>query len=1264
MKLKRLLSGVLAAAVALSTMALTPFTTAFAEDNPYFKIFWESWNPSQKTIAEGTADASMAGATKVKISFEMGANAAYNPQTSLDVNAVIGANTTNKTSLKGKSWSAPKGEKGLSNTLTLSAPVAEGESYVIGASTKNWEKCTTEDNFVFGITKVEFIDDSGNVLKTHTAVIAESEPKVIDVFKYTFISGTGYNAYFVDNYIDIMKKAGTTELVFPSTYDDGTNGELIVRPLAIWNSTTKDSYVTSVVLGERTEISQNMFSDVESVRKVTFLNKEDNYNLNFRPFRGTTSPIKEIIIKATGLSDIHKDFFRGVQTTAKVYVANEDVKQFIINATSASSYKLDDPESQIIVGMPGKATVDFTKLDIALHSAKAYGSADYTEESYKALTDAVTKGNEVVANEKATQDEVDAAAKAINDAIKNLVELTVVTGSAGENVTWSLDKTTGILTISGTGPMYEGRTTGATTWTYSKYADKIKEAVIEEGVTSIGSTAFGSADHMDGTNAFPNLTKITMPSTIEKIEAGAFEYSNIENLTVPENVKDIGAMAYQGTKIENVKLNEGIGLGGNAFKNCNSLKEVTIPAGITYRRDSNWTGDNGSHYQFENCTALEKVTILGGGTVIQSYGTNENGLADGMFSGCSALKEVVVKCDNLAYVVKADSSSAYTNETFETIGTNITYTVIKGSTTETTLRDAGYITDENVVYSQDFTELNAKIAEAEAIDAELYTAESYAVLTSAIGAAKTVKANADATQDDINSAIKAINDAIEALVVENVDEIKASLEALTQKVEKLLTVKNEGDYTAESWKALSDALTAAKTALESEEQLSYKGYEKLNNDLSGAYTGLKSLSTAESEYVGTIYGGYEVTYNHETDSYKIVVSDDVDMKSVVGTAYVKVKCTPNEELKYQLSYGKFHIWNFLDGDQAYTGLKASEDNVFKYNLSIPDETAAFSLTGGTGWTKDTEVFYVKSVEFYNASDELLYTYSVGNVGEADVRNLKTAIENAEALDKSKYTEETVALLEWVLEDAKAILSDKSATKDDYRVRTSELDAAVKALEAIKVELADYTAVTKAILSFPTGVKFTEESVAVFNKAVEAVVYDLDITHQAEVDAWAKAIEEAVAGLEPVCVVDGGRVTGKIIVSDENDSTEMTVTAVFSDGTKKSVKATSMGTYALENLTFGEYTLTISGGKYVERTYKIKVEAGDNAQDVKLNPLGDINGDGKVSTADVGLANSHAKGVKTLTDYDFACGDVNSDRKISTADVGMINSQAKGVKALW
>lgn len=816
------------------------------------------------------------------------------------------------------------------------------------------------------------------------------------------------------------------------------------------------------------------------------------------------------------------------------------------------------------------------------------------------------------------------------------------TGKCGENVTWSLDESTGVLTISGTGPMNETTYISCEGWEYCKYADLIKEVVIEEGVTSVGCSAFGTKGEYEIINGFPNLTKITLPSTIEKIGRQAFYCSLAENLTIPKNVKYIGQNAFNRSSIKSVTLSDGMELGGQAFGSCASLKEVTVGKDITYRNTGagNASRENNA---FGSCTALEKVTVEAGATK----------LGDRMFTGCSALKEVIFKTEGLTNVAKITDNG----RVFDT-DNNITFNVYKGSTTETTLRNAGYLKDTNVVYSLDFTELNAKLAEAEAIKAENYSAKSYAALATAIGTAKTVKENANAAQVDIDAAVKAITDAIDGLVEADKSKMKAALEKLSGNIEKLLTIKNESDYTSDSWTALNDALKAAKDALASEKELTYNEYEALYDNLNDAYSGLTIVNTSD-KYVATIYGGYEVTYNHETDSYKVVVSDDVDMEKVVGTSYVKVTCTPNEALKYQLAYGTLHIWNFLDGDQPYKSLKGSEDNVFKYNLSIPTTESAFSLTAGTGWTKSDEVFYVKNVEFYNENDELLYTYSAGGIGVGDVRNLTEAIEKAQAIDKSLCTEDSLALLALVIEDANATLNDPSATKDDYRVRTSELEAAIESIEYLP---ADYTKVYEAINSFPSGICFSEETLKVYGEACDAVVYDLDIRYQSQIDAWAEAILEAIAGLE---IVDTRTpLSGMIYVSDEESGTEMTVTAVASNGKETSVKATSMGTYTIENLETGDYTLTVSGGKYAPRSYEITVEVSDNTQDVKLNPYGDLNGDGKVTTADVGRANSHAKGVTALTDYDFVCADVNSDGSITTADVGMINSHAKAVKSLW
>lgn len=65
--------------------------------------------------------------------------------------------------------------------------------------------------------------------------------------------------------------------------------------------------------------------------------------------------------------------------------------------------------------------------------------------------------------------------------------------------------------------------------------------------------------------------------------------------------------------------------------------------------------------------------------------------------------------------------------------------------------------------------------------------------------------------------------------------------------------------------------------------------------------------------------------------------------------------------------------------------------------------------------------------------------------------------------------------------------------------------------------ADYSAVDEALAKIPSDKDlkelYTEASVKAVTEAKEAVVRDLDITKQSEVDAMAKAIEDAVAGLK-------------------------------------------------------------------------------------------------------------------------------------------------------
>ena len=87
--------------------------------------------------------------------------------------------------------------------------------------------------------------------------------------------------------------------------------------------------------------------------------------------------------------------------------------------------------------------------------------------------------------------------------------------------------------------------------------------------------------------------------------------------------------------------------------------------------------------------------------------------------------------------------------------------------------------------------------------------------------------------------------------------------------------------------------------------------------------------------------------------------------------------------------------------------------------------------------------------------------------------------------------------------------------------------------------------------------------------------------------------------------------------------------------------------------------------HVTREYTVTVSTENVTQDVEIWLLGDVNGDGKVTTIDFVRVNSHARGVTLLSDYELKCADVvGTDGKVTTADAIRINAHAKGTSLLW
>ena len=78
----------------------------------------------------------------------------------------------------------------------------------------------------------------------------------------------------------------------------------------------------------------------------------------------------------------------------------------------------------------------------------------------------------------------------------------------------------------------------------------------------------------------------------------------------------------------------------------------------------------------------------------------------------------------------------------------------------------------NLRYKADKTILEEVIAEAGKVDASVYTAESYAVLTAAVNNAKAVMENENATQEEVDIAVQSVQAAMDSLVAVEGTEIE------------------------------------------------------------------------------------------------------------------------------------------------------------------------------------------------------------------------------------------------------------------------------------------------------------------------------------------------------------------------------------------------------------------------------------------------------------------------------------------------------------
>ena len=155
-------------------------------------------------------------------------------------------------------------------------------------------------------------------------------------------------------------------------------------------------------------------------------------------------------------------------------------------------------------------------------------------------------------------------------------------GTCGANLTWSLDISTGLLTISGSGPMETFTSTAP--WYDLRY--EIRTVSLPEGLTTISEAAFYECIYLESA---------VMPSTMRSIGTGAFaNCRNLSSLQLNEGLESVETYAFQDTAITAIKVPASLKtLDSLAFFRC-GLEEIEVDSanpvyasrdGVLFSRD-------------------------------------------------------------------------------------------------------------------------------------------------------------------------------------------------------------------------------------------------------------------------------------------------------------------------------------------------------------------------------------------------------------------------------------------------------------------------------------------------------------------------------------------------------------------------------------------------------------------------------------------------------------------------------------------------------
>lgn len=778
----------------------------------------------------------------------------------------------------------------------------------------------------------------------------------------------------------------------------------------------------------------------------------------------------------------------------------------------------------------------------------------------------------------------------------------------GLNATAYLDRTSGTLTVKGTGEMnffYDNIPWWA-------YRNEIYSAVVEEGITKIAECAFLDCD----------ITKIILPASLETIDTDALSMTDIEDIIIPENSRlcdfyvtsyfrkvpwyknqpdgpvYLGNMLleYKGTMPANTTITVRDGtyaINGYAFNNQKNMVDVAVPNSVErigYRAFYGTSWFNAKPYyepvylgkvlyfynfpwRAVNDSDIKEELVIPEGIV---------SISPSSFSGHCTFKNIILpdslehignqafaQCYHLEKIIVSDNSGlkyiedvAFYDcnylediafpEGFERLGINvfmscetleniympssvknIGLTAFEPNTLKSFSVDSDnpyYCTDENgILYKKDKTIVYGSY--------QIITDEEIVLpdTVTKIGA-----------QAFVTSPVKKF------ILPESVREIafEAFRESAVDSINIPYGIKRINDY----------AFHYCANLKEIEIPKSVEFIDSMAFD--SCYALKKAVIPAEVKYIA----GDALT---DCDKLTIYCYKDT-------TAYYYA--TENDIPYVILEYPDMSKLDALLEEYE----KLNRDKYFEESLVLLDEAVSDIDMTITVITQEMVDKWVQDIE--NATEQLKYL-------PADYSEIEAAKARAELIDRSIYTEESLAILDEAVSSIDETLD--VSNQDLVAAYAKAINDAINNLEYLP---ADYEKVRTAVAESEKfdRILYSQATLEILDQSIAAVDYSLNITQQSIVDGFTDRINSAISALEYADVVLRNEPNGVIVSATAKEiypTTSLTVDIL--DPSNYETANFAVGGY-IKNVKYYDINLIRDGSKVQpDGTVSVKIKISND-----------------------------------------------------------------------